>query len=388
MRITLLCSDLSQNALSRAWLLAEVLAPDHEVRIVGSTFGEGIWPPAAGGRIPLHAVPGVRWPGYAASVRQILRRIDADLVYAVKPLVSSLGVALVHRARTGCPVLLDVDDDELAFRPAPPWRAPGRVLADLAHPNGHWWSAAALRRARRADAVTVATLGLQAEFGGVLVPHVRDTDRVRPRPHLTAESRRLLGVAPGERVVMFAGTPRPHKGIEDVARALPRMRNPARLVVLGAHPDDPYVRGLREKHPAILLRPPYRLDELPLLLQGADAVVVAQRLQPESARQLPAKLLDAMAMAKPVVATAIADNPSILAEGRGMLVPPGDAGAVAAALDTVLDDPVEAARMGERAREWCVRHGSYHSARPALRAALEAACRHAGRHRLTHSQQS
>ena len=61
-----------------------------------------------------------------------------------------------------------------------------------------------------------------------------------------------------------------------------------------------------------------------------------------------------------------------------MLVPPGDVGAIASALDAVLDDPAGAARMGERAREWCVRHGSYHSARPALHAALEAACRHGG----------
>ena len=109
------------------------------------------------------------------------------------------------------------------------------------------------------------------------------------------------------------------------------------------------------------------------MLEAADAVAGSQRRRPETIRQLPSKLLDAMALAKPVVATAVADVPAILADGRGRVVAPGDVLALAGALDAVFDAPDEAARMGVRAREWCVRHASYDAVQPVLRELVLAA---------------
>jgi glycosyltransferase involved in cell wall biosynthesis len=83
-----------------------------------------------------------------------------------------------------------------------------------------------------------------------------------------------------------------------------------------------------------------------------------------------------MALARPIVATDVADIPDILAGGRGLVVPPGDVDALARAIDAVFDDPDAAARMGAHAREWCVRHGSYDAMQPVLRAIVTAAAAH------------
>jgi glycosyltransferase involved in cell wall biosynthesis len=377
MLITLLCSDMSSNALVRTYLLAEILARDFDVEILGSVLHGEIWRPALTGKFRFQAVRGARWPLYARSVRALLRQIKGDVIYAPKPLMTSFGVALLARRRTGRPVVLDVDDDELSFRPRS--ANPLRAAASLLNPNGRLSTRFFISRAGSADAVTVATTGLQAQFGGTLIPHAKDTEVLRPHSEWRLAAKEKLGVA-GERVVVFMGTPRPHKGIEDVAEAVGIMRNKAVFAVIGADSNDPYTLKLREQYRSTVFHPQYSLEEVPFLLEAADAVVVPQRLQPQSINQLPSKLLDAMALAKPVVATAVSDMPAILSSERGIVVPPGDVRAMAAALDSIFDGPEEARRMGERARVWCEENASYNAMRPRLKAIIEGVVQ--GRNRL------
>jgi glycosyltransferase involved in cell wall biosynthesis len=64
-----------------------------------------------------------------------------------------------------------------------------------------------------------------------------------------------------------------------------------------------------------------------------------------------------MAVARPVVATAVSDIPSVL-QGCGWVVPPGDVDALAEAMGHALSDPAEAARRGQAARATCMREYS------------------------------
>jgi glycosyltransferase involved in cell wall biosynthesis len=62
-------------------------------------------------------------------------------------------------------------------------------------------------------------------------------------------------------------------------------------------------------------------------------------------------LIEAMAMGKPVVGSAIGGIPEIILDGQnGFLAPPGNAGALAAALRRLLRDPELRRRMGEAGR--------------------------------------
>jgi glycosyltransferase involved in cell wall biosynthesis len=342
MLVTVVSSDVSDNALNRALVLGELLARNFDVQLIGSRFGRDVWEPArlecGGSASALEVVPGRWFPMYAASMAQLLRRIRGDVVYAVKPLLSSFGVALLTRK----PVILDIDDDELAFRPRGHWHY------SVGHPMGRTWTRLALAQRSRAAAVTVATSALQQRYGGTIVPHARDTERIRPMPEARDAARATLGV--GERaVVMFLGTPRPHKGLDDAVAAVRMMRREAVLVVIGSESGG---------DASALHRAAVPLERLPFVLSAADVVVVPQRATAAGMVQLPAKLLDAMAAARPVVATAVADNAAILADGRGVIVPPSDPPALARALDAILDDPAAAAAMGERARAWCKKNAS------------------------------
>lgn len=68
-------------------------------------------------------------------------------------------------------------------------------------------------------------------------------------------------------------------------------------------------------------------------------------------------LLEAMAAGRPCVATAVGGVPDVVQDGiDGLLVPHGDAGALARALDRVLADPALARRLGEAGRPKALAH--------------------------------
>lgn len=81
------------------------------------------------------------------------------------------------------------------------------------------------------------------------------------------------------------------------------------------------------------------------LLAGADVFVL-----PSLSEGLPLALIEAMLAERPIVATAVGEVGTVLSGGRdGILVPPGDAAALADALAHVLSDPSEARRLSAAA---------------------------------------
>jgi glycosyltransferase involved in cell wall biosynthesis len=87
-------------------------------------------------------------------------------------------------------------------------------------------------------------------------------------------------------------------------------------------------------------------DDVAALLAGCDVFCL-----PSFAEGLPLVVLEAMAQGKPVVATPVGGTPELVVDGEtGVLVPPGDADALARALTELLADAPRAARMGEAGR--------------------------------------
>jgi glycosyltransferase involved in cell wall biosynthesis len=99
--------------------------------------------------------------------------------------------------------------------------------------------------------------------------------------------------------------------------------------------------------------------DMPAVLAAVDAAPVPQVRTSFTESQVPAKLLDAMAMAKPVVASRVGDIAEILGNGsRGWLFEPGDGGGLARALGEIAEKPAEAQRRGQAAREWYLKEAS------------------------------
>src|SRR5205814_1328905 len=82
-------------------------------------------------------------------------------------------------------------------------------------------------------ALAVGDAARWPRFAGTLVPHVRDTEAWDPARYERAAARAALGLG-GERVVMFLGTPRGHKGVDDLVEAVGAVGGDTRLLLVGA----------------------------------------------------------------------------------------------------------------------------------------------------------
>ena len=88
-------------------------------------------------------------------------------------------------------------------------------------------------------------------------------------------------------------------------------------------------------------------DDIPELLACCDLFVL-----PSLYEGLPLSILEAMAAGKPVVSSAIEGTEEAVVDGEtGLLVPPGEASALADAIDKILSDPELGSRLGLRGRD-------------------------------------
>ncbi|RME75923.1 MAG: glycosyltransferase family 1 protein [Planctomycetota bacterium] len=172
--------------------------------------------------------------------------------------------------------------------------------------------------------------------------------------------RRQWGLEPGHRVVGNVAALVGHKGqrhlLNGFARLL-RQLPEARLVVLGEGPLEPVLRAQAEQlgltH-AVRWAGRIPPETVPAALWSFD--VVAHSSTEEG---LGSAVLEAMAAARPVVASAAGGLPEVIVPGEtGLLVPPGDPEALAVALQRLLRRTEEARRLGARAQRWVRVHGS------------------------------
>jgi glycosyltransferase involved in cell wall biosynthesis len=361
-RVSILCHTVSGNALGRAWVFRELLADDFEVELVVSArTTDSVWAPLR------EQVSGERrwfvhtWPGFRGRARRLASAlVTGDLLIAIKPRLHSFGLALAARSCRPRPLLLDVDDWELGF--FSPWRdtleAPFSWISATSNLYTRWYCG----KTGLADGISVSSTFLQERFGGTLIPHARRSD-ISP-----AGAERWAA----EPLVMFIGTPRAHKGLEDLVRAFKMVQLPeARLDIIGAF-GNASLEALIQGDARISLKPPAALAQLPALLETAWLVAIPQRDEAPSAAQLPAKLMDAMALGRAVVSTKVGDIPKWLAHESGVVVPPGDPVALAEAMQALLTDRSRLTALGNNARRRFQRLGSHQAVKPRLLALVEA----------------
>ena len=95
-------------------------------------------------------------------------------------------------------------------------------------------------------------------------------------------------------------------------------------------------------------------EDVPAVLAGMDAFVL-----PSLNEGMGRVLVTAMALGKPIVATKVGGVPELLGNGEaGILVPPGDSGAIAEAVSTVLCDRSRAHALGEAGRRRASRYSA------------------------------
>lgn len=369
-KVTLVVGDLSKSGAGRwggavrPFLLAQALKKiGCQTKIVGFTLADDLALPSTPD-LPITSVNRENYPAFLRSAHQLLKYIDGDIIYAYKPKASSFGVSLWQKQWTKLPLILDIDDWELSWHGGDDWKyrlAPKKLAKDILKKDGalrkpdhplylKWME----RLVPKADAVTVHTQFIQNRFGGTYVPNGKDVtvfDPDRYQPHVSKERYGLSDY----RVLMFPGAPRPYKGLEDVLEALDQLNQPdLRLVIVGGSPYDDYDSKLMQKWGRWIIKlPKFPYEVMPDIISAADIVVVPQRDTPAAKAQFPLKLTDAMAMAKPILATRVGDIPSILNDA-GYLVSPSSPDEIALQLQWIFNHLEEAKLKGQLARKRCI----------------------------------
>ncbi len=165
--------------------------------------------------------------------------------------------------------------------------------------------------------------------------------------------------------VLSVGRLVPEKGMDVVVESCARLSRP--LIVAGSGPELPRLTrqgaalGADVTFTGFLDR-----GELDKLYRQASVVVLASETE-----GMPNVVLEAMAHARPVVATPVGSIPDLITDGaNGLLVPPGDADALASALQRLVDDPEWARNLGLAARATVERY-AWDIVVPKLEEALE-----------------
>lgn len=371
MKVSLVASDLSGAGAIRAFLLAQALIKlNCEVEVIGFQFGKELYaiPPRD---IPVCAIPGKNYPEFLMGAQKVWKKIDGDIIYAVKPKPTSFGLSLLKKLRTRRRLILDIDDWELSWYGGDEWKyhpSFKQLYRDICQKNGQLrepdhplyvkWMESLVHRA---NAVTVHTDFLKQRFGGTYLPNGKDTEMFDPAKYNPELSRKRYGLS-GYRILMFPGAPRAHKGVEDVLMALEQLNQPdLKLAIVGGSPYDDYDDRLMQQWGRWIVKlPRFPVETMPEVVAAAHIVVVPQRETVTAIAQFPLKLTDGMAMAKPVLSTRVGDIPAILG-GTGYLVEPNSPAQISQKIQWIFQNMTAANFQGIKARERCIKKYSIKS---------------------------
>jgi glycosyltransferase involved in cell wall biosynthesis len=306
-----------------------------------------------------------------ARLHHIAPRSLQGRIRAIRGVLGSYRPDVVHT------VLFEAD---LAGRLAA-WRAPGCspvVLssivntsydpARLGDPNVRAWKLRAVRlvdgwTARNLTnyfhAVSHAVKDSAVQALGIDPHRVTVIERGRDRGRLGDPSferrirgRSRLGLEPDAAVIVTVGRQEFQKGQVHLVRAFDAfagVRPRAELLIVGRNGNHSAQLEARVR------QSPYRerirtlghRDDVPDILAAADLFVL-----PSIYEGFPGAVIEAMALALPVIASSIPPLREVVEEGgSGLLVPSRDPARLAEAIGRVLDDPKLARRLGDRGRE-------------------------------------
>lgn len=169
-----------------------------------------------------------------------------------------------------------------------------------------------------------------------------------------AEVRRELGLGAADAVLVMTAFFEPRKGHRVLVEAAAALAKAgawpagAKVLLVG---DGPELEPIKTLVAAAGLERSFLFlgfrGDAAEILNAADAFV----LPSVSDEDMPLAILDAMALSKPVLSTALAGIPDEVEDGKtGLLSPPGDAAALAANLKRLLEDPALRRSLGAAGR--------------------------------------
>lgn len=358
MKISMLVHDLSLHSIVRTYPIAKALQRRYQVEVLGPVFGSEIYKPYKD-EFSYKSVNANSWlPLALPPLAKLAKKIEGDVIYAFKPMPASYGLGLTVKLSRKLPLVLDIEDLDGSF----PHKSTAKRIAYPLLSNysikGYGYIKLMQRLTGFADQKTVVSDFLQKRFGGIKLPHGADCTFFNPKKTNRENIREVLGVQ-NKKVVLFSGTALPHKGIAELVKAMEAL-NRKDLQLLIAGKKSKYLDSLIKNKQCVRHLGVLPHSRMPELLSASDAIVLPQRNNKYAQAQVPGKVFEAMAMAKPVIATPVSDLPEIL-KGCGWIAGTEKPRQLAKTIEYVLDNPKEARRAGLKARKKCIENYSWNA---------------------------
>jgi colanic acid biosynthesis glycosyl transferase WcaI len=301
----------------------------------------GVWRLIAPASFALTSAPVALW--------QALRR-RPDTILCVEPTLMVAPAALLAARLVGARTVLHVQDLEVDACFAVGHLRRSAWLTALAHGFEKW----ALRRFDRL--ITISTrMAERLVAKGVppgrvaIVRNWVDLDHIKPLDRVSPY-REELGLAATDRVVLYSGAIGAKQGLDAVIAAAQRLaaRPDIKFAIAGEGPAKSALAARAAELPNVRLLPFQPYERLADFLGAADLHLLPQAADAADL-VLPSKLGGMLASGRPIVVTAAPETElATFLAGAAIVVPPGEAAALAEAIATALDagpdDPAMAAR--------------------------------------------
>lgn len=161
---------------------------------------------------------------------------------------------------------------------------------------------------------------------------------------------------PSEKIIIGTVARLDHvKRLDNLIHSILQMNdmNDSMIVIVGDGPERTSLTNLiKELKLADRIRLVGQKDDVDSWISAFDIFVLSSQWE-----GMPNVLLEAMAVAKPVVATRVGGVPEVVIAGEtGLLVPPDDPEAMAGAISVLISEPERAQRMGKAGRQRVIDH--------------------------------
>lgn len=159
-------------------------------------------------------------------------------------------------------------------------------------------------------------------------------------------------------VIGYVGTFYKWQGVEDLARSFSsvvKRRDDVRLLMVGEGPEFENVKniiGELDIGNKVTLTGSVPPDEVPYYIGAMDIFIVPRPSTSETETAVPLKVLEAMAMGKPIVATNVGGLAEVIEDGvNGILTEPGNTGQLADKILSLVDNESLRREIGEKSKQ-------------------------------------
>ena len=361
MKVSLFVHELSSNPIVRAYPIAKAIELlGHEVEVLGLTYNtDQVYEPYKDEYEykTIRSFYDIRW--VIINSIKLAKMATGDVVYAFKPVWDSYFPALLYSGfGIKKRLILDAEDNELwdayngngwkdlkknKFFPVNP------VYNKILHPLTFF-----VKRK------SVVCKNLQKRYGGKIILHGPKNDKFNPELYAsTKKLRSNFNLPENVPLVLFAGTSVYYNGLDSIVKALLSEKAWDWHLILVGNPKNEGFRDaktkLQERCHLLGFIPN---NKMPEIIKMCDVSPIIQTPIPSTEYQIPAKMLESMAMGKGIITTNVSDMQNIIGNKNGWIIPHNNTETFSNLLNFLQKNPEELTLRGINARKYFLKNAS------------------------------